>query len=416
MKIDHVVVVGGGIAGMAMAAVLERIGCEVTLLERAPELGEVGAGVSVWRNAIRPMMRLGIGSALFANANPVHDHRVYDRDGTLIKALDYVSVANETGGPGFVVHRAELHQAFWSQLTEKTSIRTGAKVVNIELGSPTRLTLEDGSFVHADMVIGADGLHSVMRSVVVGATAPSYSGETCFRGIAPMHEGPTNQGCEVLGAGLRASYYPLSAGRTYWGVVMRAAEGAHVPVEKRRDFLLARVQGWPRGVERLVAATAPQAILQHDLFDRPPTRPWHRGNVVLIGDAAHPMTPHMGQGANMAIEDAVVLGRSIAQATSVSEAGERFERERFARVRELTLLSRRWGRFLAGGNRVWSSRLRSSFYRWLPESRFMAGLQRQFEFDCGSLPVAGESPDPERSRRPDTRRERQATRSADLDA
>ncbi len=198
---------------------------------------------------------------------------------------------------------------------------------------------------------------------VVGQDEVRYSGQTCFRGVAKMRPPEPGVIREVQGRGQRGSVSPIDEETVYWWTAHNAAKESMLPQESRKEFLLKRYRGWPFGLPDAIAATPEQEILQNDLVDRAPTRVYTRGRVVLSGDAAHPTTPNLGQGANMAIDDSIALARSLRDEASVSAALDRYQRERVPRTRLVVQRSWSFGRMC-----TWDSALGV----WLREA--MVGL------------------------------------------
>ena len=211
---------------------------------------------------------------------------------------------------------------------------------------------DDPTPIAGDLLVGADGLHSVVRRHVLGDGPPRYAGETIFRGIADLAL-PRPEICrELFGAGRRAAYYELGGGRVYWWATAPLPAGTEVPRAGRRAYLLEAFAGWAFDLPDVLAATPDDRILQNDIYDRPPARRWHRGRVVLLGDAAHPTTPNLGQGACMAIEDAVVLARALVEARDAA-TGVRalYRRARSAAPPRSCACRAGWGASASGSTR-----------------------------------------------------------------
>jgi 2-polyprenyl-6-methoxyphenol hydroxylase-like FAD-dependent oxidoreductase len=242
----------------------------------------------------------------------------------------------------------------------------------------------DPTPVSGDLLIGADGLNSVVRAHVLGDGPPRYAGETIFRGIVERRLDPPDVCREVLGAGQRAAFYDMGAGRCYWWATAPVPPGTGVPEAQRGAYLQERFAAWPFGLPELFAGTPSERILQNDIFDRNPAPTWHRGRVVLLGDAAHPTTPNLGQGACLAIEDAVVLARAIARFEDCESAFSYYYRLRSRRTARVTRLSRWWGRtgLWKAAPLVW---MRDGAYRVAPRSLFERGMRDQYSYDVGTL-------------------------------
>lgn len=385
MQPDRTLIVGGGIGGMALAAALSRLGMPFLLLEQAEELGEIGSGLGVMPGAVRALEALGAGGELFEDGAPFRRFRVATRDGEDLTEVSFTRLFAAAGRAGYVMHRAALHRAL-RELVAPESIRTGARVRAVEqAGGEVRAWLEGAEEpVRGDLLVGADGLGSVVRRHVLGDGPPRYAGETIFRGIADAGLAEPDLCRELFGDGRRAAYYDLGGGRTYWWATAPLAQGTALAPADRGSYLARAFAGWAFGVPELLARTPAERILQNDIFDRRPARRWHRGRVGLIGDAAHPTTPNLGQGACMAIEDAVVLARCIGRAESASAGFEAFFRARSRRTAATVRLSRLWGRV-----GLWNARpaavLRDAAFRAAPDRWLEEAARRQYRYDPGTL-------------------------------
>jgi len=385
MRPGRIIIVGAGIGGMALAASLQRLGIPVLVLERAARLGEVGAGLGVLPNAVRALTAIGVSRSLYADAGPFRRFRICNQRGEELNEIDFETAFRRMGGEGYVMHRAALHAAI-SECVDPGSVRTGACVTSIEQDE-ARVSVRvagESTPITGDLLVGADGLNSVVRAYVLGDGPPRYAGETIFRGITTAALDPPDVCREVLGAGQRAAFYDMGAGRCYWWATSPLPAGTHVPEAARSDYLQERFADWPYGLPALFAHTPSERILQNDIFDRAPAPTWHRERVVLMGDAAHPTTPNLGQGACLAIEDAVVLARSIARSSDHQSALADFYRVRASRTARITRLSHWWGRsgLWRAAPLVW---LRDNAYRSTPRSLFDWGMRDQYGYDAGAL-------------------------------
>ncbi|HWD06412.1 MAG TPA: FAD-dependent monooxygenase [Amycolatopsis sp.] len=286
------VVVGGGLGGLTAAIALHRTGHEVTVLERTPQLGEIGAGLSLAPNAMRALDALGVGERVRKYAAPS------EVTGTLRTSSGRYLRRFRTGRdePLAAFHRAQLHGALLAELPE-TVLRTGIAVT-------------DPSEVDADVVVAADGVHSGLRRVLFpAAPTPSFR-YTCWRGVVEPGAAPPMRGSFTTGRGAYFMIHPLSGDRACWALgAAESTPGVTYPDEHAE--VTRRVAGWPREARALVAATAPDAVLHNDIVDLDPLPSFTCGRVALLGDAAHAVPPDLGQGAGQAIEDAVVLAAAL---------------------------------------------------------------------------------------------------------
>jgi len=339
--VGRILILGGGIGGLSAAIALRSVGFDAEVFEQSPELREAGAGVALWSNALASLDQLGVGEALRRSSLPL---RVLTGANARGKTLSLVNL--DELGPDFanaachVVLRSTLLAALAARLPE-AAVHTGRRALRIEARPErVRVHFDVGAAEEGELLIGADGLYSLARREVVGETKLRYSGQTCFRGVARtrLEDAPVLR--EIQGAGQRGAVCPVDDETVYWWAAHNAEEGSLLEPRARQAHLLARYAGWPFGLEAAIAATPSDAILQNDLLDRAPINAYARGSVVLIGDAAHPTTPNLGQGANMAIDDAIVLARALREEASRAVACARYERERLPRTRQI--VERSW--------------------------------------------------------------------------
>ena len=321
-------VVGAGIGGLAAAIAVRRAGWEVSVLERAERIEPLGAGLSIWPNGVRALRTLGLGA--LADEAPRGGGALRRADGSVLAEFDPETIAERYGAPLVGLHRAELHEALVAALGPER-IELGTEVT---AGTGHELTLADGSVRDADLIVGADGIGSAVRRTVIDDGEPHDSGIVAFRGVAEF-EGAVAAG-EWWGEDAIAGLLPLRDGQVYWYLALRG--------EPERAELDRRVTGFGRQVGEIVAATAPDSVLAHRLFDRHATSGWSTGRTTVLGDAAHAMLPFLGQGACAALEDAVALGAALRAHDDVTDAIAAYEVGRYARTAALVRDSARAGR------------------------------------------------------------------------
>lgn len=311
----RVLIAGGGIAGLTLAAALHRVGIEAVVLERAAELSGVGAGITVQSNAVRALRAFGLDDAVIAAGHPVRRAELFNDRGARLGSLPIGAVTDALGAPMLALSRARLQQALASAVPAG-AIRTGAQVVGVvQHERSVTVVLDDGREETGDLLVGADGIRSRVRAWMHDDGAPRYAGCTSWRAVGPPTSVATDRVLEIWGRGLRFGIVPLGADGTYWFGAATTPAGGMAGVTPAEVYA-----GWPDGVQQLIAATPPASVITTDIHDRAPVPVWHRGSVVLIGDAAHPMTPDLGQGAGQAIEDAVVLADCLHQSATVTDA------------------------------------------------------------------------------------------------
>jgi 2-polyprenyl-6-methoxyphenol hydroxylase-like FAD-dependent oxidoreductase len=350
------VVIGGGIAGLASALALTRRGWQVEVLERAPEFTEVGAGLSLWPNALRALDALGVGELVRDRAVLQGPVGIRDPAGRWLSRTDTADLQRRYGLAA-MIHRADLLAVMRAAFPEG-ALRPGTLVSAVRAdGTVTH----SGGECRADLIVGADGVRSATRrSVWPGAPEPRYAGYTSWRMVCPPV--PVTETSECWGRGERFGYAPLPDGRVYLYATANAPEGASDGglAELRRRF-----GSWHHPIPALLEAVDPGSVLHHDLYELPDLTTYTSGAVVLAGDAAHAMTPNLGQGACQALEDAVVLGTVMASGDGLTA----YDRQRRPRTQMIARRSRQ-----VGVAAQWASpaavRLRDIALRLLPSSSF----------------------------------------------
>ncbi len=340
------VVVGAGPGGLACALGLLRVGIEVRVLEQAPEIREVGAALGLWSNAVRALDALGVAERVVARGSVFERIRTERASGETIAEFDLRGLAPRAGAPSICVHRADLQAELLAALGAER-VQTGARCVGLRFGGDrVAAEIEGGGEVEGDLVVGADGIHSAVRSSVHGGAAPRYAGYVAWRGVAPGRpiELPADVALFVLAPGSQAGVFACGGRGLYWFLTENRRPLGSSARRPGKGDLLARLERGHRHVRAVVEATPDRAVLVGDVADRPPLRRWGRGRMTLVGDAAHPTTPNLAQGACQAIEDAVALAGCLAGAGGGGDEVERalraFERARRRRTAWVTRQSR----------------------------------------------------------------------------
>jgi len=338
-----VAIAGAGIGGLTLAIALRRRGVPVTVLERAPELRPVGAGLGLGPNAIAALRRLDLAEAIGNAGAAIRRSAILDARGSALGSeMDVERLARDVGAPLVALHRTRLHDVLLAALGPGI-VRLDFAVVGFERSAGrVVVTSSTGERVEADLLVGADGVHSPVRAQIIADGPPRYSGYTSWRGVTTAGSVPAPPlMTESWGTGERFGIVDIGFGEIYWFAVANAAAGGR-DGEVHQE-LLARFAGWHEPIAAIIAATSADRIVRTDISDRDPIERWHDGAVVLLGDAAHPMTPNLGQGAGQAIEDAVVLDLCLAREGSIEAALKRYEARRIPRANAIVLASRRVG-------------------------------------------------------------------------
>jgi len=344
----RIAVIGAGIGGLTLAIALRRLGIGVDIYEQTAELREVGAAVALSANATRFFEQFGLAGQLASHGFEVAGLIYRDgRSGSLVGQHPVGAEYRQRFGAPFVgIHRADL-QAVLSTAVGLERIHLRKRLVDIDDRGPhVQLRFSDGVATEADLVIGADGARSFVRQWMLGYDDALYSGCSGFRGVVPMNALPSLPDPTALqfwmGPGGHLLHYPMGNGHINFLLVER-----HPVPWPHRDWVMPSVEGeqlrhfarWHPAVVEMITATP--ISNRWGLFHRPPLGRWTRGRVVLLGDAAHQLAPHHGQGANQSIEDAVVLAACLSDAGAGPLDGplERYERLRRGRTRKVQYAS-----------------------------------------------------------------------------
>ena len=338
-----VAIIGGGIGGLTAAVALARKGLAAEVYEQAPVLEEVGAGVGLWPNALAALAPIGLAGKVAQLAVKLAGQGIKRADGGWLLCIPG-DVMTQRWGAGFVlVHRAELQQLLAAELGPSV-IHLGARCTGfVDSGQAVTAHFADGRKVQADVLVGADGVHSVVRAQLFGPAALRYRGYTAVRSITPAGSVPLpRDGIETWGQGARFGLGPTSGERVIWYAMWNAAEGGHDAGDTAAR-LRELFGGWHEPIPAIIDATPAAAVIRNDIYDRRPTRTWSQGRVALIGDAIHPMTPDLAQGACQAILDATTLAACLAASRDTRAAIRDYQQRRWRKAAAAALMARNMG-------------------------------------------------------------------------
>ncbi len=349
----RVLLVGGGIGGLTAAVALARRGLRPVVLEQAEAFAEVGAGLQLAPNATGRLFALGLEHEIRAAGFAPERVEIRDSQGgaTLMTTPLGAEAERRWGAPYLQLHRADLH-AVLREAAERAGVelRSGARLQALEQDTAgVRAQLASGETVEGDVLIGADGVHSGVRSLLFGPTPARFTGQVAWRGLVPIERlkpGLIPPLAQVwTGEGRHFLHYMVRGGTlvNFVGVVDGQAWSPETWSELgERDQLAADFPNWPEPVQALIGAV--DHCWRWAIHDRPPLERWSRGRVSLLGDAAHPTPPFLAQGAGMAIEDACVLARNLYEISDASAALAAYESARRPRAARVRAWARRNGR------------------------------------------------------------------------
>ncbi|HEU4836870.1 MAG TPA: FAD-dependent monooxygenase [Pyrinomonadaceae bacterium] len=371
----QIAIIGGGIGGLTAALALQQSGFQAEVFEQAPELLEVGAAIAIWSNAMRVLERLQLAEKILGYGGVVEKLCWMDHRGFL---LNRVSIS-DPDTPAVALHRSDLQRTL-RQALPQSSIHLGHSLVEYSQQRDKMIaTFTNGQSVEAEFLIGADGVHSRMRSQFINDGEPIKRGYTIWRGTSPITPAAIAPatGIELYGRGKRFGIGPVGLGRTGWW-----ASGNTDQTDRLTDLFA----GWWAPVLELIEATPPSTILKTMATDREPNKRWGAGRMTLLGDAIHPTTPNLGQGGCQSMEDAVVLARCFEKYGASETALRHYERDRYSRTATLTRISRYYGRVGQLEN-VWARALRRMALSLPPEPLAQRLMQIVFNYDATKIRV-----------------------------
>ena len=403
----RIAIIGGGIGGLTAALALRQFGFEPTIFEQAPELLEVGSAILTWPNAMRVLHRLGLAEHIREHGAVLEKSQWRSRDGKLLNQFWFP----RTDFPAVAVHRAELQQTLVHALPQD-SIHLGHAFESYEqLPNQIIAHFSNASSFECDVLIGADGLHSHTRAQLLNDGPPAEHGYVAWRGVATQHieSIAPDTATEIYGRGQRFGIGPMGAGKIGWWASVNKSlldekhlDGADASVTHSmtpedhasiRAELLRLFDGWSAPVPDLIRATPLTALVKNRVCDRRPVGKWGEGCLTLIGDAIHPVTPNLGQGGCLAIEDAAVLARCLEKYASNGSANEtaaplalrRFEALRYSRTAWVARCSRAYG--IVGQWENGAGSLRDLILPMVPGRIAARALRSIFNYDAYAIRI-----------------------------
>lgn len=376
---------GGGIGGLSAGIGLQRAGFEVIVLERMPELREVGSGLTLWTNAMRALGKLGVADTVRARGAVIERLENRDWRGEPFATLPIHKIGEKFGAPCVSIHRAELQSALAAALPPGT-LRLGVQCSGFSQDDRgVTVQLSDGSEQRADLVVGSDGIKSTIRAQLFGASPPRYSGYTCWRSAAHLAHPGLEAGLytQLYGSGYTFGIFPIGPGFFSWyGTRMTPAGGGtgKSAADWKREAQ-AEFKECYEPVRAVIDATPEAGFSRQDIYDLKPIDLWSKGRVTLLGDAAHATTPTLGQGGCMAIEDAVVLSRVLAGAGDIPASLRSYSDQRFRRANGIVRQARRHGVLYHAANPLMET-VRNIFLKRAPVSIAMREVEKLMGYEA----------------------------------
>ncbi len=377
---ERFAIVGAGIGGLTLAIAMQRKGFNVSVFENASSLKPLGAGLALAANAVNGFAEIGIAEAVLQAGSVLKKLLIRDHKGRILAETDSEKISKKFGlVNNFTIHRADLHEVLFHHLANDVHLGKGC-IDFKQTPHGVKLIFQDGSTYDTDYVIACDGIHSIFRKKLLPESRPRYAGYTCWRAV--IDNAPPSVDMQVTsetwGRGSRFGIAPLNKGRVYWFACINAKENDPLMREYRVTNLIDHFGGFHSPVREILEHTREEQLIWNDIFDIKPISKFAFGKIVLMGDAAHATTPNMGQGACLAIEDAVILANAIADSHSVEGAFIIFEQKRIKRTTAVVNDSWKLGRIAQLENPLLIE-LRNLLLRWTPQS--VAEKQIKFIID-----------------------------------
>ncbi len=368
-----VLIIGGGIGGLTAAVALRQRGIDAAVYEAAPELRPVGKGIWVPTNAMTVFQRLGLADEISRAGWTLEQIQIRDIADGVLQDVDLRCVAAQYGHSTVSIHRAALVQILAAALPAGI-LHLDKRCVGLDQNEREMIVrFADGTTARADVLFGADGIRSAIREKLIPGIPLRYSGQTCYRGIADCELPPDiARTCwEIWGGAIRIGFSAVGPRQLYWFAPQLAPADSPVPEAPLADWLADQYAGFPSPVPEMLRSTPSAEIIRTDLYDFAPLRRWSQGRVVLLGDAAHAMTPNLGQGGAQAVEDAYVLAEQLARCPQPQAACLAYEKVRLHKVRWIVNMAWKHGRMAHLCNPL-ARKMRNWLVKRIPE-----GLSRK---------------------------------------
>ncbi|MEW8971695.1 MAG: FAD-dependent monooxygenase [Mesobacillus sp.] len=366
-----IAIIGAGIGGLSAAIALQQIGQKVKVYERASEIKEMGAGIVLSPNAIKALGKLGVADQVRQAGSPVKKAEIRTPDGKFLVNMPVHKQAKRYGTYSYLIYRPYLQKILYEKLDSDT-VELGKKFSRLELDHENITSMfEDGEMVKSKILIGADGVRSRVRQNIFEDTPLRYSGFIAFRGISSFEDNrfpaELGGGFEAWGKGKRFGFSLLGQGRVFWFAAINAPQGTLLAAKNKKQVVLEHFKSWWGPISDAIDSTDEEHILIHEIFDRKPIKKWHEGRVTLLGDAAHPMLPNLGQGGAQAMEDALMLARYLKRfPQDVEQVLSHYEQVRIPRVAKIVEGSRMMARMMQLENPL-AIKARNQLLRKMPD-------------------------------------------------
>ena len=382
-----VLIVGGGIGGLTTAIALRRAGIEAVVYERAADVRaiQLGGGIHLWHNGMRGLQQAAVAEqveALGGRSAAVEEAEFSTAKGKTLAKWPIGELEREVRAPTIGIVRPELHRVLLDAL-DPDAIRLGTTCVGFnEEPDGISVLFDGGASDKGDVLIGADGMRSTVRAQLHGPEEPRFAGYASWQAFAEFDDdrAPVGLFRVIFGRGARFLHYRVGPRRVYWEGIFATEAGGQDPEGARKEAVLQCFAGWREPVTAIVEATDESAIGRADIYDRAPIKTWGTGRVTLLGDAAHPMTNALGQGANQAIEDAIVLTNQLTGSGDPVEALRAYEQMRISRTSKFVRRSA-FMTSLSEWQRPWAVAIRDRWFSVALGTVIYKGVKSDMAYD-----------------------------------
>jgi len=364
---NRILIIGGGIAGLTTALALQKMNLDFIVLEAVPEIKAVGAGISLAGNAMRALTKLGVDEEVKRRGHLISSMIIEDDKGKRISIMDAEKLSREYGLDNVAIHRADLHQVLLTSI-DTNRIVTGKKAIDFS-EEPGGITIffDDGSKEQGSAAIIADGIHSGLRKKLLPGVSPRYSGYTCWRGVVENRWNIQHHAVETWGSKGRFGYVPIGNNKVYWFACKNAPIKDEMMSLFRISDLVDNFKSYTYPIPEILKDTSDADLILSDIVDLKPISQYAFNRILLLGDAAHATTPNLGQGACMAMEDALFVAEEInRQPKNIVNAFKSFEQKRVPRAQYIVNTSFRLGKLAQWENPV-LTKFRNMLFRLIPD-------------------------------------------------
>ncbi len=374
-----IAIIGGGITGLTTALALNKLGFSCQVYERAPQLNEVGAGIWMQPNALKVLDWVGVGDKVRKAGLQIDGVEFAKPDLTAVRKLNRHNITVNKQNRITSIHRARLQKVLF-EAVPKGMAHLGKEYIG-HSQEKDKVTIHfHGDTVTADLLLGADGIHSKIRQQLFPNSDTRYSGQTCWRGISNMNL-PFDQkrnGLEAWGPKIRFGFAAISDTEVYWFAVAKAPEGQKDLKSTVKLKLQLLFKNFHPLVHELLEQTPQEKIIRNDISDLRRLKTWHQERVCLIGDAAHATTPNMGQGGGQGVEDAYYFSNILSRSNDYREAYSKFEKERRKKVDYIVNTSWQFGKM---AHSPIGQQLFKMMLKWTPEKILEQQVQRMYKIN-----------------------------------